>query len=129
MSNNILISLSIILFIIYFTHINTQSKLYNIYNPQDEISACDPICTKQGKKFTDYKNGKCVCSEPIQLKTTDEHMASTNISPFVANIELYTNITDPTTFLEPNTPHDEIFNNRNVLQKHEKDRYSSLIFG
>lgn len=133
-----LISLIILVIIYYFTYVNTvvcdgQSNC-SIYNNQDEKSSCDPICQKQGKVYTKYIDGHCECENTVQLKIKDEHTATSKTSSFIANlsdigIELYTNVNDPTTILPSNTPDDTIFNNRDILQKHEKTRLSSLIFG
>jgi hypothetical protein len=142
--NGILISL-IVLAMIYYVHVNSVicdgESDCSIYNNQDEKSSCDPICSKQGKVFKDYIKGQCECENSVKLKTTNEHVdqiAFSKATPFVANlsdigIELYTNVNEkkilPTTILPSNTPNDTLFNNRDILQKHENNRSSSLIFG
>lgn len=136
--NGILISLIILAIIYYFTRRTSQvcdgNTDCSIHNNQDQKSSCDPICQKQGKVYKDYIDGHCECENPILLKTMDERVAFSKAVPFVADlsdigIELYTNINDPTTILPSNTPDDTPFNNKDILQKHEKDRLSSLIFG
>lgn len=132
MNNNILIYLVVLLIVYYFIHSNTVCDGESdcaLYNNEDKISACDPICEKQGKIYKSYSNGHCECENIVHLKQPDEHTAISKAMPFIANIELYTNLTDSTTVLPSNTPDDLPFNNRDILQKHEKDRYSSLIFG
>jgi len=136
---NILIVL-IVLAIIYYYFTRTTSQVCDgnaycsIYNNQDERSSCDPICLKQGKVYKDYIDGHCECENKVELKTINEHLATSKATPFVAGlsdigIELYTNVNNPTTILPSNTPDDTPFNDRDILQKHEKDRLSSLIFG
>lgn len=129
----VLIVLIVLVIIYYFTRMTSQvcdgNTDCSIHNNQDEKSSCDPICQKQGKVYKDYIDGHCECENPIQLKTMDERVAFSKAIPFVADIELYTNVNDPTTILPSNTPDDTSFNNRDILQKHEKDRLSSLIFG
>lgn len=131
--NGIIIGLIILAIIFYFKHIDLQAcngnNDCNLYNNQDKKSACDPICEKDGKVYKSYNKGNCECQNPVQLKTMDEHLATSKTTPFIADIELYTNVNDSTTILPANTPNDILFNNKNVLQKHEKDRLSSLIFG
>jgi hypothetical protein len=131
--NSILIGLIVLAIIYYFMHVNSRvcdgNSDCSVHNNQDEKSSCDPICSKQGKVFKDYVKGQCECENPIQLKSMNEHVATSKATPFVADIELYTNVTDPTTILPSNTPDDTPFNNRDLLQKHEKDRFNSLIFG
>lgn len=135
---NILIVLIVLAIIYYFTRTTSQvcdgNADCSIHNNQDERSSCDPICLKQGKVYKDYIDGHCECEDPVQLKTMDERVAFSKAVPFVADlsdigIELYTNVNDPTTILPSNTPDDTLFNNKDTLQKHEKDRLSSLIFG
>jgi len=131
--NGIIICLIVLTIILYFRHINSQicngNSDCNLYNDQDKKSSCDPICQKNGKVYKAYNKGKCECQDPVQLKTMDEHLATSKITPFIADIELYTNVNDSTTILASNMPNDIAFNNGNVLEKHEKDRLSSLIFG
>lgn len=135
MINSILVGLIILAIVYYIRHINKSTVCNgkydcNLYSEQDKKSACDQICKNQSKVYNEYNNGECICVDPIYLKPMDEHMVvSDNIKPFVASIELYTNIDDQTTILQSNTLSDVAFNNRDLLQKHEKDRYNSLIFG
>lgn len=140
---NITIIICVIVIIIYYfikpksqSQSQSQSQICNgssdcnLYSYEDKKSRCDPVCQRQQKVYKDYIDGDCVCDDPIQLKTINEHTVVNNKAvPFVADIELYTNISDSTTFLQSNMPNDTAFNNRNVLEEHEKDRYNSLIFG
>lgn len=131
--NGILIGLILLAVIYYFKHINSQvcdgKTDCSIHNNQDQISSCDPICKQQGKVYKNYNNGYCECENPVELKIMNEHTATSKTTPFIADIELYTNINDSTTILPLNTPNDISFNNKDLLQQHEKTRLSSLIFG
>lgn len=135
---NIIIGLILLTIIYYLTRVNSQvcdgNSDCTIYNNQDKKSSCDPICKKQGKVYKDYIKGNCECENSVQLRIIDEHTTTSKTAPFIASlsdigVELYTNISDDTTILPSNMPNDILFNNRYLLQKHEKDRYSSLIFG
>lgn len=137
--NSILIGLIVLAIIYYFMHVNSVNSVNSVicdgqkdcsvHNNQDKRSSCEPICSKQEKVFKDYIKGKCECENPVQLKSMDERVATSKVVPFVADIELYTNVNDSTTILPSNNPDDTPFNNRDILQKHEKDRFNSLIFG
>lgn len=131
--NSILIGLILLAIYYYFTRISSEvcdgNTDCSIHNNQDQKSSCDPLCKKQGQVYKNYIDGHCECENPVQLKTIDERVAFSKTSPFVADIELYTNVNDLTTILPSNTPDDTPFNNKDILQKHEKDRLSSLIFG
>ena len=130
----IFISLLVVVFI-YFIHKSTQvcngDDDCTLYNSQDKKSSCDPICENLGKVYNGYKNGKCNCEQKIQLKPLDEHIIQnpSKNGSFVADIELYTNTNDETTILPYNVPDDILFHNRDILEKHQKTRFSSLIFG
>lgn len=134
MINSILIGLIILAIVYYVIHtmnvtICNSEEDCNLYNELDKKSACEPVCKNESKVYKDYKNGNCICDDPISMKHIDENMITSDAKPFIANIELYTNIDEKSTILKSDIPNDVTFNNRDFLQKHEKDRYSSLIFG
>lgn len=107
-----IVLIGIVIFIIYINYSSNKQ-------PQTQKTNC-PLQEQN-------ENGECV-----ELKQINEHMPINKVKvvPFVANIELYTDVllTD-STILQSNTPDDSSFNNQDVLQQHEKDRFSSLVFG
>lgn len=138
-TNTILLILAAIIIGYYF--MNT-SKPYDgiLYNHQDVKSYCDAICINKNQVFNGvfdrksmFSNTICGCEHikdtPRNENTVQNINNGGSFIPSIADIELYTNIDDKTTILPQVVPSDTIFNDRNVLEQHTKNRLNSLIFG